>query len=576
MIISDYIIDFKYDDEIVFYSTLSGSFIKMNKKKGSAFLSSNFNVFTKEEISNLARLGFIHDKTINEFNLINKKRKERFENSDKDKAHFTIMTTSACNARCPYCYEKGIHFQNMSDKIAEQVAVFLTKKSNGKPIHISWFGGEPLLNKRIINIITDKLSSNNVSYTSSMISNGFFAKNITLEEIKQWKLSYIQITIDDIGDKYNTIKNYINCEKNAFDEVINGIKHLISNNVKVSIRLNFDPEDISNTLSLIDWIYKKFGPNENLMVYVANIIEDGIKLPTNLKTNPYVPLFEKLCKYGYIKDAKNFKLNPHFLSCSTEYKNYYAITPDGYLSKCEHEVKDKEKTYGSIFTSNTNYDILNKWQNTNIAFEECDKCKCLPICQGGCKAYRFERNDDSFCLPIKNCLSEIAKIYYKCLFNPEITFNDLILYPLSKTKKQIKDYEKYIEGYLKFQEVKSSFTKNKTTLKLDSQFSEALAADVFFFDINHKKGLDGQDSMTNKTYEVKGTGINNDRVKFSKKNKADYVVWVKLKSDTIILTKMNNDIYNSLNSDGYVSLNSYVKSNKDSVLKRIIIKFKHC
>lgn len=42
------------------------------------------------------------------------------------------------------------------------------------------------------------------------------------------------------------------------------------------------------------------------------------------------------------------------------------------------------KSYGSIFSKKTN-DNLDKWENYNpIKSAECDACKFLPICMGGC------------------------------------------------------------------------------------------------------------------------------------------------------------------------------------------------
>ena len=94
---------------------------------------------------------------------------------------YTIFTTTACNARCFYCYEKDDPKKPMSEKTALDVSEFIaknynkTKESNGgsvQDVTLSWFGGEPLFRKKCINIICERLKESGIPYRSSMISNG--------------------------------------------------------------------------------------------------------------------------------------------------------------------------------------------------------------------------------------------------------------------------------------------------------------------------------------------------------------------------------------------------------------------
>ena len=71
--------------------------------------------------------------------------------------NFVIFTTTDCNARCHYCYEKGSRRINMSEKTASDVAHFIIDKSKNNDISIEWFGGEPLYNFKAIDIICNIL-----------------------------------------------------------------------------------------------------------------------------------------------------------------------------------------------------------------------------------------------------------------------------------------------------------------------------------------------------------------------------------------------------------------------------------
>ena len=76
---------------------------------------------------------------------------------------YTIMTTSDCNARCFYCYELGQARRPMTEQTAQQTADYIIKHSGGEEVSIEWFGGEPLFNKPVINLIVNRLKEAGVN-----------------------------------------------------------------------------------------------------------------------------------------------------------------------------------------------------------------------------------------------------------------------------------------------------------------------------------------------------------------------------------------------------------------------------
>lgn len=55
---------------------------------------------------------------------------------------YVILPTTACNARCFYCYESGIEFKSMDDAMAEAVVSYFADSKPEGSIAIHWFGGE--------------------------------------------------------------------------------------------------------------------------------------------------------------------------------------------------------------------------------------------------------------------------------------------------------------------------------------------------------------------------------------------------------------------------------------------------
>ena len=124
--------------------------------------------------------------------------------------------------------------------MALDIAKFLVERSKlvGK-ISICWFGGEPLCNKDVIDIICDYLDKNDVDFSSSMVSNGYLIDTLSMRDVKyKWNLDRIQITLDGTKEIYEKIKNYKDNKENSFEKILSNIEKFLENGVKVTIRMN--------------------------------------------------------------------------------------------------------------------------------------------------------------------------------------------------------------------------------------------------------------------------------------------------------------------------------------------------
>ena len=146
---------------------------------------------------------------------------------------------------------------------------------------------------------------------------------------------------------------------------------------------------------------------------------------------------------------------------------------------------------------------------------------------------------------------------------------NLVIPAKSKTKKSASNYRDYLVAYRNFAKKKRIFAPN-SNVKVDSQFSEKLAADYFSFDVNHSSNLDGVNPITGQTYEVKATGFSNNRVRFNSQNIADHVIWIKVYKNKVVIREIDNAVYNSLEpSNGFINLSSYLKTNPTHEISKI-------
>lgn len=306
---------------------------------------------------------------------------------------YVVFTTNSCNARCFYCYEENLSkTETMSKETAENLVQFMIKKRSGTaPLSIQWFGGEPLLNQRVIDYIVDRLSELNIPFTSSIITNAFLLNEETIAKFERWNLKNIQITLDGINDDYNKAKNYVYSDVDAYLVVINNIRNVLEKtDVMLSIRINANVDNINNLYSDIELLKDEFSEylNKKLSMYVAPLfgyVDDSYEV-----TNDFWEKLESLQKIVTVNPLNccDSSLNEGIFNrkkingaCMAYNNRWVVVTPKGLLGPCEH-IRD-EDIFGDIFSGVTNTEVIKKWQNFDgeeIKYCKDTKCPYHPLC----------------------------------------------------------------------------------------------------------------------------------------------------------------------------------------------------
>lgn len=283
---------------------------------------------------------------------------------------YTILTTTNCNARCPYCYEKEYCRRDMSKKTAIDVAKYIFQTSDKSAI-LHWFGGEPLCNAEAINIICQRLNDYGVKYNSSMITNGYLLDKSDIDIIKGlWKLKQVQITLDGTEIIYNAIKRFVYDDPNPFEKVINNIRLMVDNKIEVIIRLNVSEDNIENLIDLGNYLSEKFGGIDLFSVYVSPLFnEDSIELYSGCSK-----IWNHICNLG----IGHPKIAPvKKMCCMADSRHSVVITPEGNLGLCEHYAD--EEYIGSIYSKQLNIPMIESWAERNEN-TQCIECLLYPQC----------------------------------------------------------------------------------------------------------------------------------------------------------------------------------------------------
>lgn len=401
-----------YNNETIVYNGFSGAIGKFDIDTMERFNNDNL---TQQETEILLKKGILIPTDFDEIEAINADRINGICN-DKIK-NFRIWATSACNARCYYCFENDIQSINMNIETADALVTYIgnTLKKDDV-LKIVWFGGEPLLNTYIINHITEKLlklcSEKNIRYRANIITNGsLVTEEIARRMSNDWKITSAQITLDGYNECYDKIKNYYNPKRYNFFNVIKNIKLLAQNNIPVAVRMNYDTSNFYSLKSLIEYLHVELKNYKNIDYYIYPIWDalnendpDAFRTKTKADYN-LIKLFDLLVDYGMASVVNVARLKYRKHQCKSCNKNYCAFLADGKIVKCSETFN---QILGDVWHGVIDKEHYDFWISGALD-EKCKKCVYLPLCQGGCRSSYFTKMPQ--CFAYKPIIDDILKWY---------------------------------------------------------------------------------------------------------------------------------------------------------------------
>ena len=306
---------------------------------------------------------------------------------------FTILPTTACNARCVYCFEQGMKYVTMTDETVEQTIEFIKKvRDKDSTIHFHWFGGEPLVGEKIIDKICSAMRDANIDFSSDLVTNSALINEKNLKKMKDdWNVKSMQITLDGVEEEYNRRKNYYFNYNSAYWHVLSRIKMVNEKDIRISIRVNVDEENIGGVLDMAEDLKQFIVKPELVKIYLAPLFSlqaspDGKSVWK--KSFDISGGLEKLgFDVGYHYNTKASKIN----FCMADLVNRsIVISPEGMLHNCEH-IGDIPPL-GDVWHGVTNTQLYNKLISVEPAKEECRGCFSLPYCTTftGCDHVRVD------------------------------------------------------------------------------------------------------------------------------------------------------------------------------------------
>lgn len=269
-----------------------------------------------------------------------------------------------------------------------------------KPKRLIFFGGEPLLNKPLIEFGLAYGKDSGVD-TFNIVSNGALITSEFLEKIKDYKVSF-GISIDGIKESHNNTRGH-------FDLVVAGIELLREYKIPFSFRSTFTPETIKYMFESYEYLKSKSPWGIHLHLADSGSFQyseqDFIEYEKQLI----------LIRDSYLKDKSIVLRVGQSLQHTKRYCDagikYFCIDYDGSIYPCHRSVFIPNTKMGHIDTGIDMYK-RNCYAQITRADLKCDPlCPILGRCDGTCYVANFVSNGN-FYFPDR-VVCKIKQLYAK-------------------------------------------------------------------------------------------------------------------------------------------------------------------
>jgi len=341
--------------------------------------------------------------------------------TDQSVLSMTIIPTLACNFRCVYCYQER-NPASMAGNVEDAVIRFVQERMfSHKSLNVTWFGGEPLLFRSLIERLSEKFieicQNCGADYSADMVTNGYLLDLKTAEKLAQLKISHIQVTLDGPPAVHNRRRPLAD-GRGTFHRILKNI-HEATSKLKIHIRMNVDETNKDHILDLME-ILESEALKERVGFYIGRtyaytsvcqdisgwcLSEDDFSL---LELETSIEMARRGFRSFGVPKSRN-------IFCMADHECAYAITPRGGIVKCWNEVAESHAEVGHLLESASAdwQKNLERWRQRNPFDLECASCKLLPICMGGCP-YVYGKTGKVSCHTWKYYLDENIFFYY-CL-----------------------------------------------------------------------------------------------------------------------------------------------------------------
>ncbi len=415
----------KSGDFYLLYNTMSNVFLKLDNSIASLLLKIRDEQLSEDDLDEELRKEILDNNILvrdDNIELAKFKLLKQYNRMNDDVLSLTIAPTMACNLHCSYCFEQSHPSVFMKDDVEDAIIAFIKGLRDVKYIHISWFGGEPLLYFDRIVSLTNRIKSIQTvkGYEAEIITNGVNMSADKASTLENLNIKTVHVTIDGLESIHNERRGGDN-HVNTFKKIISGLDLLSKyGNISKTIRVNIDKTNSEQFVKVFNFIRNRYaGLNFNTYIgFIKESYGSGNSCKgcfSNSEQGMYVLNAYK--KLGM--PSPSLLMTRYNYECIARQRNSFLIGPLGGIYKCWTDLGNPGMCLGNVKElSNISMDLLAEYMVGADPFEDakCKDCNLLPFCGGGCPHSRimnlFHGTKNNNCHFAKGHMEELLETYY--------------------------------------------------------------------------------------------------------------------------------------------------------------------
>ncbi len=371
----------------------------------------------------------------------------KVSNCFHDKRHIyriTLHISNDCNLRCRYCYATGGNYNQKRELMSYSTAdsfIDFCRFHFDQIENIVFFGGEPLLNIKIIDYVCNSFESLyekgkiNKMPSFGIITNGTIM-NSSILKILIKHIKFITISIDG-PEKINDANRVFPDGKGSYEKIISFINTIRKNsNISIKYEATYTDINIRNNITHTD-LHKFFNS-----IGLEGIITDDI----NIKGSSSIQKVSEELKFSELELPEGF----WSILSSIVYKEpkqmcqiikkTFAVSTTGNIYACHMDNGIEEANMGNIFGKNIfnspeeyirKHPLIPLLDNKE---KTCGGCWAINICAGCTRKWFFNK---------KNSRYEVIPNKGLCIQNRKHIERIILL--ISKIRKDKNLWEEFLD-----------------------------------------------------------------------------------------------------------------------------------
>lgn len=305
------------------------------------------------------------------------------KNSDVlQKLVFNVSNT--CNLNCKYCYASGGNYKRenniMDEKTADKIIDSIIKKYKKISV-IYFFGGEPLINFKLIKHIVERFENHykkeNLDFRT--VTNGAFLTHSKLDYMGKHNFT-VSLSLDGPKNIHEFLRG-----KGTYDQIIDSINYVKENNIPVKLCLlctytKYHQDNIP--LEKLNKFFEQF--NVDYMINTVRTDDENLTLIDNRDYEEREKEFIDVSFERILNNSKNIGVSAYLTNVIDALMLHY---PQRYFCKelsddysLVYDYNGEEYSCLRFYGTHNKNDKLLQESNNKSRYEICNNCWCKNLC----------------------------------------------------------------------------------------------------------------------------------------------------------------------------------------------------